>query len=93
MVVHGSLEDLRPFKFYFFKKPLYKFLLSFALKYYDSIVSVSEAMEDYLIELNGHRKIHNLITIPNLPDNKFLDAVELAKKRPKFKEKIRAERR
>ncbi|UBR44318.1 glycosyltransferase family 4 protein [Aeromonas veronii] len=88
MVVHGSLEDLRPFKFYFFKKPLYKFLLSFALKYYDSIVSVSEAMEDYLIELNGHRKIHNLITIPNLPDNKFLDAVELAKKDQNLKRKL-----
>ncbi|MFH4534583.1 glycosyltransferase [Vibrio diabolicus] len=77
MVVHGSLEDLKPFKFYFFKKKVYSFLLKYALRNYDSIISVSNAMSEYLRKLVS-KDIENIITIPNLPDDDFLNNVENA---------------
>ncbi|MGF1689586.1 glycosyltransferase [Photobacterium japonica] len=78
MVVHGSLEDLQPFRFYHIKKFIYSFLLKYALKNYTSIISVSNAMNDYLNGLTSSN-IKNITTIPNLPDDIFLQNIQSAR--------------
>nr|WP_321278095.1 glycosyltransferase [uncultured Vibrio sp.] len=74
IVVHGSLDDLDEFRFSFFKKIVYRFILKYTLLHFDKIVTVSEAMNDYLNKIVTISK-DKLITIPNLPNGSFLDNV------------------
>lgn len=72
-VSHGSLEDLRPYPFFYFKYPFYKYLEYYALKKFDYVFCVSQVMKETFI-----KKIVNeskFLVTPNVPDKSFIEQV------------------
>jgi glycosyltransferase involved in cell wall biosynthesis len=73
-IKHGSIEDLKVFKYYRFKKILYKFAERVALRRFNTVVCVSEKMKCKIVEENRNIQA-KLIVIPNFPDEKFIKNV------------------
>jgi hypothetical protein len=76
-VNHGSLEDLRPYKFYAIRKPIYYLLQRYALRKYSAVIAISEIMANELRNFVGEDT--RLFVVPNVPDQKFLDNTQKAK--------------
>lgn len=79
LVLHGSLSDVNGFPFARIKKIIYKRLLKFSVLNFDKVVTVSNAMNDYLLEMFKFQA-SKIVTIPNFPDSKFMENLRTSKK-------------
>lgn len=77
-ISHGSLEDLKPYRFYYIKYPFYYTLEKYALKNFENVVCVSEVMrKDFSTRKSTKTSI---ATIPNVPSIEFIESISKLKK-------------
>jgi glycosyltransferase involved in cell wall biosynthesis len=75
LIYHGSLDDLRPFNYYYLKRKIYEFSERFYILNGGKVVCVSHVMKEGLCRKYPHQ-IENFAVSPNVPSMAFIDEIE-----------------